>query len=473
MRFRGLCSFIAIACLAGAARADVKLPKLFGDHLVLQQKSDAAIWGWADPGEEVTIMLGDSKATAKAGSDGKWKTAIRTPAAGGPFEIIVKGKNTVTIKDAYAGEVWICSGQSNMEWPVSAANNAKEEAANAKYPQIRMLNVKHVTAEKPVDDVEGSWAVCSPESVNPFSAVGYFFARELNRQLNVPVGMIHTSWGGTICEAWTSKEALTANPAFQAILERAHTFQPNNPNQASVLFNAMVNPLLPYGIRGAIWYQGESNASRAVQYQQLFPAMIKDWRQRFGQGDFPFYFVQLAPFRYGGNKETLAELWDAQLMTLKSVPHTGMAVTTDITDIRDIHPRNKQEVGRRLALWALAQDYGKEGAEVSGPIYDSMKVEGNKIRIKFKHTTGGLVAKDGNPLTDFTIAGEDRKFYPAIAVIEGDTIKVSCDPDVVLKPVAVRFAWHDTAEPNLFNKAGLPASPFRTDDLPLTTRDNK
>lgn len=473
MRLRWLCATMALACLAGAARADVKLPKLFGDHLVLQQKSDAAIWGWAEPGEEVTITLGDAKATAKAGGDGRWKTAIRTPAAGGPFDITVKGKNTITIKDAYAGEVWICSGQSNMEWPVSASINAKDEAANANYPAIRMINVKHNPAEKPVDDVDGAWTVCTPQTVNPFSAVGYFFARELNKQLNVPVGMIHTSWGGTICEAWTSKEALNANPAFKPILDRSATFQQGNPNQASVLFNGMVNPLLPYAIRGAIWYQGESNAGRAVQYQQLFPAMIKDWRQRFGQGDFPFYFVQLAPFRYGGNNEMLAELWDAQVKTLATTPNTGMAVTTDITDIKDIHPKNKQEVGRRLALWALAKDYGKSPEAYSGPVYDSMTVAGNKIRIKFKYATGGLVAKDGKALNNFTIAGEDRQFYPATAVIDGETIKVSCDPDVVAKPVAVRFGWHDVAEPNLFNKAGLPASPFRTDDFPLTTRDNK
>ena len=218
-RFRWFYVTIAVTCLVGTGRADVKLPKLFGDHLVLQQKSDAAIWGWADPGEEVTVTLGDTKATAKTGGDGKWKTTIHTPAAGGPFEITVQGKNTLTIKDAYAGEVWICSGQSNMEWPVSAALNAKDEAAKAKYPAIRMINVKKNAAEKPVDDVEGTWMVCSPETVNPFSAVGYFFA-ELHNQLDVPVGMINSSWGGTICEAWTSKEALTANPAFQPILER-------------------------------------------------------------------------------------------------------------------------------------------------------------------------------------------------------------------------------------------------------------
>jgi sialate O-acetylesterase len=236
----------------------------------------------------------------------------------------------------------------------------------------------------------------------------------------------------------------------------------------------MVQPLIPYGIRGAIWYQGESNATRAAQYQQLFPAMIADWRQRFGQGDFPFYFVQLAPYRYDGNPpEFLAELWDAQVKTLATAPRTGMAIITDVSNVKDIHPKNKQDVGRRLALWALAKDYGKADVVYSGPIYDAMAVQGHKVRIKFKHAGGGLVAKDDKPLTHFTIAGADQKFYPATAIIDGETLVVSCDPSVVASPVAVRFAWSDTAEPNLCNKAGLPASPFRTDDFPLLTRDRK
>jgi sialate O-acetylesterase len=301
--------------------------------------------------------------------------------------------------------------------------------------------------------------------------VGYFFARKLHEDLNVPVGIINTSWGGTICEAWTSREALQTDADFKPILDRSAQFKAGNPNQAAVLYNGMVAPIIPYGIRGAIWYQGESNHGRAAQYAKLFPAMIEDWRERFGQGDFPFLFVQLAPFQYGNeDPRILPELWEAQTKTL-SLKNTGMAVTTDIATLNDIHPKNKQDVGKRLALWALANTYGKKDVVYSGPLYDSFDVEGSKVRLKFKHVDGGLVAKDDKPLSHFEIAGEDQKFVPAEAKIDGDSIVVSSDQ--VAKPVAVRFAWSKTAEPNLFNKAGLPASPFRTDDWPMLTKNAK
>jgi sialate O-acetylesterase len=300
--------------------------------------------------------------------------------------------------------------------------------------------------------------------------VGYYFARHLQGELKVPIGMINTSWGGTICEAWTSREALAADPDFKPILDRAAPFKPGNPNQAAALFNGMLNPIVPFGIKGAIWYQGESNVSRAVQYRKLFPTMITDWRTRFGQGDFPFLFVQLAPFRYGGNPTLLAELWEAQLKTL-ALPNTGMSGTTDIGNINDIHPKNKQDVGKRLALWALAKTYGKADLVYSGPLYDSMSVDGNKVKIKFQHVGGGLVARDGKPLTHFTVAGEDQQFVDATATIEGDTVVVTSDK--VAKPVAVRFGWNQLAEPNLANKEGLPASPFRTDDFKLVSADAK
>jgi sialate O-acetylesterase len=455
------------AVAATGARADVRLARVFGDSMVLQQQTQAAVWGWADPEEEVTVSLGEANATSKAGADGKWLAKIQTPAAGGPFTLTVKGKNEITLKDVLVGEVWIASGQSNMEWTVAQSANPQEEAAGAKFPQIRMIKVQKIPAEKPLDDIQGEWKVCTPENAPQFSAVGYYFARHLHQQLNVPVGIINTSWGGTICEAWTSREALAADADFAPILQRSAQFKPGQPNQASVLFNGMIHPLIPFGIRGAIWYQGESNIDRAVQYRKLFPAMIADWRNRFGQGDFPFYFVQLAPFNYGPNRNGfLPELWEAQLKTL-SVSNTGMAVTTDIGNVKDIHPKNKQEVGRRLALWALAKTYGKSDVVYSGPLYESQAIEGSTIRVKFQHATGGLVAKDDKPLSHFQIAGEDQKFVDAKATIDGESVVV--ESDQVPAPKAVRFAWNALAEPNLFNKAGLPASPFRTDDWPLTT----
>lgn len=465
---------LGVVCCLGstaAARADVKLPRVFSDHMVLQQKAEVAIWGTADPGEEIAIALGEAKSTAKAGADGKWTAKLATPAAGGPFELLVKGKNEIKVSDVLVGEVWVASGQSNMEWTVAISANPQQESAEANYPQIRMLNVAKAVAEQPASDIQGAWAVCSPQTAPGFSAVGYYFARHLHKELKVPVGIINSSWGGTICEAWTSREALAADPDFKPILDRAAKFQPGNPNQAAALYNGMLAPVIPFGIRGAIWYQGESNVGRAVQYRKLFPAMIGDWRKRFGQGDFPFLYVQLAPFKYGHNPALLPEQWESQLKTL-ALTNTGMCVTTDITgDVNDIHPKNKQDVGKRLALWALAKTYGQESLVYSGPLYDSMAVEGNKIRIKFKHAAGGLVAEGNKPLSDFSIAGADLKFVPATAMIDGETVVVSHDQVTV--PTAVRFAWSETAVPNLFNKEKLPASPFRTDEGPLATANNK
>lgn len=474
MRMLGMCvTGFAILAAASAANADVRLPKLFGDHMVLQQKAEAPVWGWADADEEVTVTLGDVKATAKAGADGKWMAKLATPAAGGPHELVVKGKNEVKLTDVMTGEIWIASGQSNMEWPLRASTNAAEEVKNANQSAIRMIKVGRNPTDKPQDEIPANssgWQVCTPDNAPNFTAVGYFFARKLNADLGVPVGIISSNWGGTIAEAWTSKETLESDPQWYGpILERGKEFKAGNPNQPSVLYNSMIKPLVPYAIRGAIWYQGESNVGRAEQYAKLFPAMIGDWRKSFGQGDFPFLFVQLAPYAYDKAKNTgqLPELWEAQLKTLTASPNTGMCVTTDIATTNNIHPPNKQDVGLRLALWALGTTYGKSDLVYSGPLYESMAVEDNKIRIKFKHATGGLAAHGDKPLSHFTIAGEDQKFVPANAEIDGETVVVN-SPDVA-KPVAVRFGWEDTAEPNLFNKANLPASPFRTDSFPMVT----
>lgn len=466
---------LTLLLTAGVASADVTLPKIFGDHMVLQQETEVPIWGKAEKGERVVVVLGDAKADATAGDDGRWSVRLKTPKASDQGRsLVIEGKNRVEFKDVLVGEVWVCSGQSNAEWTVDISANPQEEIKNANYPQIRMVKVQHNAAEKPQDDVNATWAVCSPDSAPKFSAIGYYFGRKLHQELKVPLGIISTNWGGTIAEAWTSNATLASDPDFAPILQRSANFQPGNPNQASVLYNGMIHPIIPYAIKGAIWYQGESNRSRAEQYAKLFPAMIGDWRKLWKQGDFPFYFVQLAPYKYDKNKDALElpELWEAQTKTLTAAKNTGMAVTTDIGDLNDIHPKNKQDVGLRLALWALAKDYGKQDLVYSGPLYESSAIEGNKIRVKFKHAAG-LMAKSGEPQL-FTIAGEDKKFVPANAVIDGETVVVSSDE--VAKPVAVRYGWSEWAEPekyNLYNKAGLPASPFRTDDFPQVTAGRK
>jgi sialate O-acetylesterase len=480
-------------------QADVSLPRLFGNHMVLQaEQSGAPVWGKAAPGEKVTVTLGDQQATATAGDDGKWMARLATPKAGGPFELVIAGSDaakTLRFSDVLVGEVWVASGQSNMEWTVAQSLRPQEEAENANFPQIRMFKVQHNAAHGgPQDDVTGSWVVCSPSTAAGFSACGYFFARELHRELKVPVGIVSTNWGGTLCEAWTSPAGLASDPDFAPILERYKVAVENQakaaanpnpdpkakrpgslqgqPNHPSVLYNGMIHPVIPYAIRGAIWYQGESNLGRAEQYGKLFPAMITDWRKLWSQGDFPFYFAQIAPYAYNKMSDTkqLPELWEAQLKAL-ALPNTGMAATTDVGDVKDIHPKNKQEVGRRLALWALAKTYGKTEVVCQQPRYASMKVEGNKIRIQLQDTAGGLMTQDNAPLNHFTIAGADHKFVEAQATIEGDAVVVSSDQ--VTQPVAVRFGWSDTAEPNLFGKTGLPVCPFRTDTLPNVTAGRK
>ena len=474
---RLLASIALPAVLASSAAAELRLPSVFSDHMVLQRDREVPVWGWADPGSEVHVTVDDQTVATTAGADGKWRVMLPGHPAGGPFTLALASDaddvdgDRVEVTDVYFGEVWLASGQSNMEWPVRATVNAEEEISAAQFPLVRMFTVPHSPAAEPQDDTEGKWQVASPQTVASFSAVGYYFARMLHRELDVPVGILHTSWGGTLAEAWTSREALEANEAFQPILDRVDRTR-DRQHRAAHLYNGMLAPLVGYGIHGAIWYQGESNVGRAEQYASLFPAMIADWRSRWGQGDFPFYFVQLAPFRYGNmDPELLAELWDAQLKTLRNVPNTGMVVTTDIATTHDIHPPNKQDVGKRLALWALANVYGEQGVVFSGPIYKSHEVRGNKVRIEFDHLADGLKARDEGDLTHFTIAGEDQKFVPAEAEIDGNAVVVSSDQ--VERPVAVRFAWDDTAEPNLVNSTGLPASPFRTDDWQLKTHGQR
>ncbi len=512
---RGWIGGLTLLAIGQTAWAEVKLPKILSDNMVLQQQTEVRIWGWADPSEEVTVQFRQQKATAQADQQGRWQVKLRTLEAGGPYELRVAGhQSQITLRNVLVGEVWVGSGQSNMQWPVSRSLHAQQEIAGANYPQIRLFTVPPKVSDKPLEDCEGTWRECSPETVGHFSAVAYFFGRQLHQQLGVPVGMIAASWGATPAEAWTSRQALESEPTLKPLLDQwdkmvadwpqidpkflnryarkvenwksAEAGSPpkgsppplpdrsaNSSHRPANLYNAMIAPLTRYTIRGVIWYQGESNVTRAWQYRILLPLMIRDWRRAWGQGDFPFGLVQLAPFHYKLDVNFTdvppawcAELREAQAWTVKIVPNTGMAVIMDLDELTDIHPKNKQEIARRLALWALASVYGRE-LVYCGPTYESMTVEGNKIRIHFTHTGSGLTTRDNQPPNEMTIAGEDQQFHPARGVIEGNTVVV-WSPKVP-KPVAVRFAWRDAAVVNLANKEGLPAAPFRTDSWKLLT----
>ncbi len=630
---------------------NIKLPSIFGDRMVLQQGCAVPVWGTADAGGTVMVSILDQKKPALVDADGKWMAQLDSLSAGGPYELTIAGEDTIVFHDVLVGEVWLGSGQSNMEMPLAGWGNVMDyvkEIAAANFPNIRLFTVPRTIAYQPQSDVKtNGWQTCSPQTVPEFSSTAYFFGRKLHQDLNVPVGIIHSSWGGTVVEAWTSAEALKTTPYFaeqlsrmesvgtaSAIEQARHTFvearqawfnsihaadrgyaaspkwfvedldlsdwksmalpalwenaglpaldgtvwfrkdlmipqswagkdlqlyagkiddvdttyfngekigsrniwnevrkytvpgrlvragknsitvrvfdwiggggiwdnpadlklvsagidsislaadwlyrvgmdlnevglqprNPDDPNYPTVLFNAMINPLIPFAIKGAIWYQGESNAGRAYQYRMLFPMMIDDWRNRWQQGAIPFLFVQLASWQdvlAEPNESDWAELREAQTMTLLTRPNTGMAVAIDIGDAKDIHPKNKQEVGRRLALNALKIAYEKNVA-FSGPIYKSMKVEDNRVRLKFTHTDGGLVAKDSPKLKGFAIAGADHIFRWAETKIDGNEILVWHKE--IKNPVAVRYAWASNPVCNLFNGLGLPASPFRTDD---------
>ncbi|MBC7422873.1 MAG: hypothetical protein H7334_05395 [Ferruginibacter sp.] len=645
-------AFLLAGMLTATAFANIMLPKIFGDNMVLQRSKPIAIWGWAAPGEKVTVQFNKQTKNTIAGAAGKWMVSLAAENAGGPFKLTVKGSNEINIKNILVGEVWVCSGQSNMEMPIEGwgkINNYQQEIAAANYPMIRHFKVPNTTSTKLKEDLAGGdWKVCSPATAGDFSATAYFFARELYNKLKVPIGLVNTSWGGTQSEAWTSEKAFANNPEMkyvatamksnpleksiqqrsQLLLESITKLQgdfdgaantsdwknssfddskwpalkvpgvwenqglPNldgtvwfrktitisdadagqaavlelsliddndeafingvkvgsttgyntprkytvaagilkagkntiavkiedtgggggidgdaalvkltigdnvqqlagdwlfrvasikagstgiAPNDyPSLLFNAMLNPIINLTIRGAIWYQGETNASRAYQYRTAFPLMITDWRQHFKQGNFPFYFVQLATFGSAAANSNIgsdwAELREAQAMAL-SLPNTGMAVTTDIGNPADIHPKNKQDVGKRLARIALHDVYKTTG-EYNSPMYAGIKTTANKTALSFTHTGAGWLIKDNNTITGFEIAGADKKFVPAKAVVAGNTIIVSADG--ILQPVAVRYNWvNDASAGNLFNKEGFPLAPFRTDKWEGITVKNK
>jgi sialate O-acetylesterase len=639
--------FIILLLACQVSQADVSMPYIFSSNMVLQRGMEIPVWGWASPGERINITLGEQRIRTKAESNGKWIVRLASMEAGGPYEMIIDGKNEIVFTNVMIGDVWICSGQSNMEWSVHQSNNAQEEIATANYKNIRLFTVPNKISKDPLDNTEqAEWEQCSSDNIGPFSAVGYFFGRQLHQDLKIPIGLINTTWGGTVAESWTSAESIEDDPDFSddlttlqnldidranedldaefkrwyqefleadkgyndgqyvwaksnidiagwesmelpglwedrgligmdgvvwfikeidlpdkvvdsgfdlhlgpiddsdiawingfkvgetmnmynrdrkykvesdvllqgknQILIRVEDYRGGggiygDPNQMVVkapdfelslagswhykvgldkipsqppasefgpnsyptlLFNAMINPLVPYAITGAIWYQGEANAGRAYQYRRIFPQLITDWRTHWGQGDFPFLFVQLANFMQPKDppaESTWAELREAQTMTL-SLPNTGMATIIDIGEADDIHPRNKQDVGKRLALAAHKVAYGKD-LVFTGPTFESMSVDGNKVSIKFENTGSGLHVKDPyGYVKGFTVAGKDKKFYWAKASkLDDKTVVIYAEQ--VSSPVAVRYGWADNPHDlNLYNKEGLPANPFRTDD---------
>ncbi len=509
-----ICIIFCLFLGSEAMYGQVEPAGVFGDHMVLQRDRMIPVWGTAASDETVMVQFNRQTKTITANAEGKWKIELEACPAGGPYEMTISGEESVTFSDIYVGEVWLCSGQSNMDMTVAREDrywcgvlNEAEEVAAAEYPLIRVFDVEFATKDEPQTEVKGMWEVCSPQTVGHFSAAAYFFARQLHQKLNVPIGLVTTAYGASTAEAWTSRPALEAEPSLRFLLEAYEKScqaydsgaaqkkyeaalaewqqateedkaegrsgprkpsMPKNPHldqhSPCVLYNAMIAPVVPYAMRGAIWYQGESNGGTAKQYDRIMETLVKDWRTAWGQGDFPFLYVQLAnhgepstePFRGGG----MAPVRQAQLKNL-SIPKTAMATAIDIGDAKDIHPKNKQEVGLRLSLAARALAYG-ESIEYMGPIYDHHQIEGSLIRLYFTHTDGGLVAKDGQ-LKGFAVTGDDKRFVRAEAKIEGDTVIVF-SPDVD-KPAAVRYAYDANPTVSLYNKAGLPASPFRTDDF--------
>jgi sialate O-acetylesterase len=451
---------ILLLMLPPLSKANVILPAIFSDRMVLQQNSEVTIWGWAKPLEQITVIGSWDRKAVHTTTDNhaNWQVKLNTPAAGGPYTLIVMGYNTIVLQDILIGAVWLCSGQSNMEWSANAGiDNAAQEIQNADYPAIRFFQVAHRSATTPQLDCEGQWTVSTPQTMSNFSAVAYFFGRELYTNLNIPIGLINSSWGGTPAEAWMTPEVVLQNEMFASAAAKYKevAWCPMEPGLA---YHAMIAPLIPFQIAGVIWYQGETNTLNPIEYRDLFPALIKSWRTQWGK-DFPFYYVQIAPYNYGTHPIG-ALLRESQSKSM-SIPNSGMVVTSDIGNIDDIHPRNKLDVGKRLANWALSQTYGKKGIPFSGPLYRKMEIQGDRIRLFFDHAEQGLICK-GEKLTHFRIAGKDKVFVEAEAEIDGNTIIVGAN--TVKAPVAVRFGWNNTAEPNLFNTEGLPASCFRTDD---------
>ena len=506
---------ILFITLTSFVSADVKLPSIFGDNMVLQQGIENPIWGWADSGEKVTIHIEghDKKLDSMAGKSARWQLKLpKLKASNEPIEITIKGKNTITLKNVLIGEVWVCSGQSNMQWPVDASNDPDLEKLSANYPNIRFITVPRIGTQEPQNDFEGQWEACNPETAGQFSAVGYFFGRQLHQTLGVPVGLIDNAWGGSAAEAWIRRDRLDKLPAAKPYMEQWKNTEanydeakinadfkkklaawetrakaareskkpvpnkpraPRNPlvgqHRPANLYNGVLKPIIGYGIKGAIWYQGESNSSRAKAYRDVFTLMIESWRQDWNQGDFPFYWVQLADFKdevATPGDSSWAELREAQSLAMK-LRNTGQAVITDLGEAHDIHPKDKQNVAKRLARWALAKDYGYDIVHRS-PQYKALQRNGNKVVLHFEYVGGGLDTFDVRTPVGFTLAGNDEVFHPAKAKIVGkDRIEVWSD--AVPNPIAARYAWADNPVCNVQNREGLPLTPFRTDEFKMVT----
>lgn len=456
MRFFFLLIFI---CSSTFVQAEITVPKIFSDKMVLQRETEVQLFGWANPNEEFEIFTSwnNKSVQVKTGNDAKWKISVNTPKAGGPYTIKFTGKeNEIVFTQVLIGEVWLCSGQSNMEWSANSVIDNKDfEIANADNDLIRLFTVEKRTADYPLDDVAGTWEACTTETMPNFSAVAYFFAKKVTSELNIPVGLIDASWGASCAEVWTPKEVFASHPD----LVKAHKLI--TPNEwvtiaPSVLYNAMIAPLSDFKITGVLWYQGESNTANASTYQNLFTNMITSWRTAW-QYDFPFYFVQIAPFEYGGTFEG-GIVRDQQRRTL-SLKNTGMAMTSDICTIDDIHPQNKQDVGLRLAKIALKNYYNRLDEEVYGPLFDFKEVDGNAINVHFKNNEGMFVK--GKQLDLFEISDENGVWYPAKAKLKNNMVRVLAKQ--VKTPVHVRYAWKSMDIGALFNAAGLPASPFTSE----------
>jgi len=506
--------------LVFAVSAEVHLPAVFGDHMVLQQGQRNPVWGWGKPGEKVSVKIAGQIHQAIAGEDGRWQVLLEPLPAVGPYQLEVAGENKLTFKDVVSGEVWVCSGQSNMQMALASCNDADLEIRTAQYPDIRLITVPQTGTQHAQRDFDGRWELCSPDTVANFSAVGYLFGRTLHQSLNVPIGLIDNSWGGSSAEAWVPRDILAADVNYGPLLERWQETEakadlagpmedfekqlaewdqtvararaqgqeiPRRPrapgpgrnelagqHRPGNLYQGVLKPILGYGIRGVIWYQGESNAGRAYQYRDLFSLMIDVWREHWGQGDFPFYWVQLADFmeeKPEPAESAWAELREAQTMTMSRLKHTGQAVIIDIGEGRDIHPRNKQGVANRLARWALAENYGMD-IPYRSPIYKSMEIKDGKVLLTFDHAGSTLYSFDTKEPVGFAVAGEDRNFVWAQARIVGKNL-VEVWSDSVKEPVAVRYAWADNPVCNLQSREGLPVTPFRTDDWPGVTMNNK
>ena len=456
-------SFLA-GLISAAAFGNVRLPAVIGSYMVLQQKTDVTIWGWCDAAEKIKLRTTWDTTTYNAvgSSSAKWSLKIKTPAAGGPHQITITGNNNIVLEDVLIGEVWLCSGQSNMEMSVTWGLPYESDVKNATDKNIRFFYIPRTTAEYPQDDVKAEWVVCNPDDMKRFTATGYFFGKTLRDNLSVPVGLINASWGGTPAEVWTPVEAIN-NIAVLKDAAAKLTSSDWWPVTPALNYNAMIYPITRYNIAGAIWYQGEANVKTASSYTELLSTMIRSWRKAW-QKEFPFYFVQIAPYAGYGDNSSSAFLREAQTKAL-STPNTGMVVTTDLVDnINDIHPKMKKEVGIRLANYALSETYGKQGLVYKSPSYQSIKVEKDRVHIYFDNADNGLMTKD-KMVNEFFIAGEDQNFRPANAKIEKNTVVVWNDS--IKKPVAVRFAFRNASMPNLFSKEGLPVIPFRTDDWPV------